>query len=45
MIEAQDDAARPLVGLIDQGHPAVGNRQNLAPRPRPRPVIVRNSLI
>src|SRR5215813_5728236 len=44
MVEAQDDAARSLVGLVDQRHPPVGNRQNLAPAPGALPVVVGNTL-
>src|SRR5262249_14599588 len=45
MVEAQDDAARPLVGLVDYRDPAVGHRQNLPAGPRLIPVVVCNSLI
>jgi hypothetical protein len=45
MVEAQDDAMRALVGLIDQRDPPVGHCQDLAAASGALPMIVRNALI
>jgi hypothetical protein len=45
VVEAQDDAMRALVGLIDQRNPPVGHRQDLAVAPGTLSMIIRNALI